>query len=84
MAHQAHARMDRSPKHEKQTTLQRALTTALNELGADTALVGIFEVEGGPLSLQGCRGFGCKLTERMAYGLWQIRISRSLATCVQL
>lgn len=57
MAHQAHARTDRSPKHEKQTTLQRALTTALNELGADTALVGIFEVEGGPLSLQGCRGF---------------------------
>ncbi len=57
MAHQAHARTDRSPKREKQTTLQRALTTALNELGADTALVGIFEVEGGPLSLQGCRGF---------------------------
>jgi signal transduction histidine kinase len=57
MPHQAHARTDRSPKHEKQTTLQRALTTALNELGADTALVGIFEVEGGPLSLQGCRGF---------------------------
>lgn len=57
MAHTAHARTDRSPKPEKQTTLQRALTTALNELGADTALVGIFEVEGGPLSLQGCRGF---------------------------
>ncbi len=57
MAHQSHARTDRSPKQEKQTTLQRALTTALNELGADTALVGIFEVEGGPLSLQGCRGF---------------------------
>jgi signal transduction histidine kinase len=33
------------------------LTTALNELGADMALVGVFEVEGGPLSLQGCRGF---------------------------
>ncbi len=57
MAHQAHARTERSPKTEKQTTLQRALTTALNELGADTALIGIFEVEGGPLSLQGCRGF---------------------------
>lgn len=57
MAHQSHARTDHSPKQEKQTTLQRALTTALNELGADTALVGIFEVEGGPLSLQGCRGF---------------------------
>ncbi|MGH7261669.1 MAG: GAF domain-containing protein, partial [Nitrospiraceae bacterium] len=57
MAHTAHAHSDRSPKHEKQTTLQRTLTTALNELGAETALIGVFEVEGGPLSLQGCRGF---------------------------
>jgi signal transduction histidine kinase len=57
MAHAAHAHSDRSPKQEKQTTLQRTLTTALNELGAETALVGVFEVEGGPLSLQGCRGF---------------------------
>jgi len=57
MAHPAHAQRDRSPKREKQTSLQRALTTALNELGADMALIGVFEVEGGPLSLQGCRGF---------------------------
>ncbi len=57
MAHPAHAQHDRSPKPEKQTTLQRTLTSALNDLGADAALVGIFEVEGGPLSLQGCRGF---------------------------
>lgn len=57
MAHAAQARTARSPKSEKQTTLQRTLTTALNELGADSALVGVFEVEGGPLSLQGCRGF---------------------------
>jgi len=57
MAHQAQARTDRSPKHEKQTTLQRTLTTALNELGADAALIGVFEIEGSPLSLQGCRGF---------------------------
>ena len=57
MAHSAHAQSARSPKQEKQTSLQRALTTALNELGADMALVGIFEVEGGSLSLQGCRGF---------------------------
>jgi signal transduction histidine kinase len=57
MAHAAHAHSDRSPRQEKQTTLQRTLTTALNELGADSALVGIFEVEGGPLSLHGCRGF---------------------------
>jgi hypothetical protein len=49
MAHQAQAQRERSPKQEKQTSLQRALTTALNELGADMALVGIFEVEGGPL-----------------------------------
>ncbi len=57
MAHTAHAHTDRSPKQEKQTTLQRTLTTALNELGAETSLIGVFEVEGGPLSLQGCRGF---------------------------
>ncbi len=41
----------------KQTTLQRTLTTALNELGVDTALVGIYEREGGPLVAQGARGF---------------------------
>ena len=57
MAHPVHAQSARSPKQVKQTSLQRALTTALNELGADMALVGIFEVEGGPLSLQGSRGF---------------------------
>jgi hypothetical protein len=57
MAHPARAQSVRSPKSEKQTSLQRALTTALNELGADSALVGVFEVEGGLLSLQGCRGF---------------------------
>jgi signal transduction histidine kinase len=57
MGHAAHAHSDRSQKQEKQTTLQRTLTTALNELGAETALIGVFEVEGGPLSLQGCRGF---------------------------
>ena len=42
MAHAAHARSDRPPKQEKQTTLQRTLTTALNELGAETALIGVF------------------------------------------
>ena len=57
MAHAAHTAADRSPKREKQTTLQRTLTTALNEMGADAALIGVFEVAGGPLSLQGCRGF---------------------------
>jgi signal transduction histidine kinase len=60
MAHAAHAHRDRSPKQEKQTTLQRTLTTALNELGAETALIGVFELEGGPLSLHGCRGFSAR------------------------
>jgi signal transduction histidine kinase len=57
MAQPVHAQQDRSSKREKQTTLQRALTSALNELGAEAALIGVFEVAGGPLSLQGCRGF---------------------------
>jgi len=57
MAYAAHAQSDRSPKQEKQTTLQRTLTTALNELGTETALIGLFELEGGPLALHGCRGF---------------------------
>jgi signal transduction histidine kinase len=60
MAHAAYAHRDRSPKQEKQTTLQRTLTTALNELGAETALIGVFELEGGPLSLHGCRGFSAR------------------------
>ncbi|MBM4120974.1 MAG: GAF domain-containing protein [Nitrospira sp.] len=41
----------------KQTTLQRTLTTALNELGVEAALVGIYEREGGSLVAQGSRGF---------------------------
>jgi signal transduction histidine kinase len=57
MAHSAPSQTERSPKREKQTTLQRTLTNTLNELGADAALIGVFEVVGGPLSLQGCRGF---------------------------
>lgn len=57
MAHSASSQTERSPKREKQTTLQRTLTTTLNELGAEAALIGVFEIAGGPLSLQGCRGF---------------------------
>jgi signal transduction histidine kinase len=57
MAQPARAPDNRPAEREKQTTLQRTLTTALNELGADMALVGIFEVEGGPLAVHGCRGF---------------------------
>ncbi|MBI4402466.1 MAG: GAF domain-containing protein [Nitrospirae bacterium] len=41
----------------KPTTLQRTLTTALNELGVEAALVGIFDREDGPLVVQGSRGF---------------------------
>lgn len=44
-------------RSDKQTTLQRTLTTALNELGVEAALVGIYERAGGPLVPQGTRGF---------------------------
>ena len=46
-----------SVRAAKQTTLQRTLTTALNELGLDPALVAILEHEEGPLVAQGVRGF---------------------------
>jgi len=46
-----------SVRAAKQTTLQRTLTTALNELGLDPALVAILEREDGPLVAQGVRGF---------------------------
>ena len=41
----------------KQTTLQRTLTSAINELGIDAALVAVFGREHGPLELQLCRAF---------------------------
>ena len=41
----------------KQTTLQKTLTTALNELGLDPALAAIFDREDGPLVAQVSRGF---------------------------
>lgn len=44
----------------KPTTLQRTLTSALNELGTEAALAGIFEREGGPLIAQGSRGFSAR------------------------
>jgi signal transduction histidine kinase len=37
--------------------LQRTLTSTLNELGFDQALVGIFDRDDGPLVAQGARGF---------------------------
>src|SRR5438093_322943 len=40
----------------KQTTLQRTLTSSLNELGVEAALVAIYEREDGPLVAQGWRG----------------------------
>lgn len=45
------------PRAGKPTTLQRTLTEALNELGVEAALVGIYDREGGPLTAQGFRGF---------------------------
>src|SRR5213594_4115284 len=41
----------------KQTTLQKTLTTAINELGLDPALAAIFDREDGPLVAQVSRGF---------------------------
>lgn len=41
----------------KPTTLQRTVTAALNELEVEAALAGIFDREGGPLVVQGSRGF---------------------------
>jgi signal transduction histidine kinase len=44
----------------KQTTLQKTITTALNELGVEAALVAIFEREDGPLVAHGYRGFSLR------------------------
>jgi signal transduction histidine kinase len=46
-----------SLRASKQTTLQRTLTSALNELGLDPAVVAILERDQGPLVAQGSRGF---------------------------
>jgi signal transduction histidine kinase len=47
-------------RHPKQTTLQKTITTALNELGVESALVAIFEREDGPLVAHGYRGFSLR------------------------
>jgi signal transduction histidine kinase len=44
----------------KQTVLQRTLTSAINEVGAEAALIGILERHDGPLVLQGLRGFSAR------------------------
>lgn len=41
----------------KQTQLQRALTAALNDVPAETALAAVFHREGGPLVAHGAKGF---------------------------
>jgi signal transduction histidine kinase len=46
-----------SLRPSKQTTLLRTLTTSLNELGLDPALVAMLERDQGPLVAQGSRGF---------------------------
>lgn len=52
------ARASRPSAHQaKQTTLQRTLTSALNELELDPALLAVLERESGPLVLQFSRGF---------------------------
>jgi signal transduction histidine kinase len=59
MKHQEQA-MRHTAEHSrpgKPTTLQRTLTDALNELGVEAVLVGIYDREGGPLAAQGSRGF---------------------------
>lgn len=53
----------------KQTTLQRTLTTALNELGVESALVAIFDREGQPPVSQGCRGFSARETQAILRAL---------------
>src|SRR5690349_18777910 len=45
-----------SSAHSKQTTLQKTLTSALNELGLDAALIAIHTGEGSPLVAQVSRG----------------------------
>jgi len=45
------------PRPGKQTTLQRTLTEALNELGMEAALVAIYDKADGPLVPHGSRGF---------------------------
>ncbi|WP_447973524.1 ATP-binding protein [Nitrospira sp. Kam-Ns4a] len=44
----------------KQTTLQRTLTTALNDLGVEAAMVAIVDREGQPPVVQGARGFSLR------------------------
>lgn len=53
----------------KQTTLQRTLTSALNELGLDPALVAIQTTDTGPLTPQVVRGFTPRDTQAVLRAL---------------
>lgn len=64
----------------KQTTLQRTLTTALNELGLDPALVAILEREGGPLEPQVVRGFTSRDVQAILRALSAQELSLLTAT----
>ncbi|MGQ0666365.1 MAG: ATP-binding protein, partial [Nitrospiraceae bacterium] len=48
------------PKPKPETHLQRTLNSALNEIGADSALVAIFHQEQGPLVEHASRGFSSR------------------------
>jgi signal transduction histidine kinase len=50
---------------KKETTLQRTLTDTLNEVSAESALVGIYRQAGGPLVSYGAKGF----SEREAHAV---------------
>jgi len=51
---------------DKQTTLQRTLTSALNEIGVESAVVAIFDREAGPLTVQGSRGLTSREVQTIA------------------
>jgi len=61
----------------KQTTLQRTLTSTLNELGFEQALVGIFDREDGPLAAQGARGFAPREVQAILRTLSLQRVAES-------
>lgn len=58
-----------TPQQAKQTTLQRTLTSAINELGVDAVLVAVLGREHGPLELQLSRGFSPREAEAILRSL---------------
>lgn len=53
----------------KQTTLQRTITTALNDLGVEAGLIAIFDRQDGDLVVQGFRGFTPRETQAILRAL---------------